>query len=254
MAHVARVKAWLKARGRRWAAGAIACLLLAGCGGGDGGDAASPTPPPGPADARAILDGAAARFETLPSFRFVYDFAGDRQPIVLNLEMERAEGRIQQPDRLAAAVSARVPRLGNLKVEVDFVGVGDESWITNPFDRSAWITLEGNPIADVLDPAAGIAAVMRTVADPQVTGEERIGGADTWRIEGTFDSGELEAFVETAEAGHTVRGVIWIGRAEPLIHRIHLRGRLSMEEPANILRRIDLSDFGGADAIEPPVP
>ncbi len=244
----------LRGLDRRWAAGALACLLLAACGGGNGGEQASATPAPAPATARALLDGAAERFGALQSFSFVYDFAGDSQPIVLNLEMERAEGSIQQPDRLAAAVSARVPRLGDLKVEVDFVGVGDESWITNPFDRSAWITLEGNPIADVLDPAAGIAAVMRTVASPQVTGEERIGGADTWRIEGTFDSGELEAFVETAEAGHAVRGVIWIGREEPLIHRIHLRGRLSADEPAGILRRIDLSDFDRADAIEPPVP
>ena len=236
-----------RTRAGTWAA-ALACLLLAACGGGgNGGGAADDAP-----DARALLERAAERFRAVESFRFVYDFDGDSAPIVLNLEMERAEGEVARPDRMRAAVRALAPQLGGIRVEVDFVGVGDSSWITNPFNREEWRALDGNPVASAFDPAAGVEAAVRAVADPAVTGAEQVGDATTWRVEGTLDSGALEAFVTDGEPGHEVRAVVWIDRERFLVRRVRLVGRLAADEPADLVRRIELGGFDQPVAIEPP--
>lgn len=235
-----------RTRTATWAA-ALACLLAAACGGGGdgGGDADAP-------DARALLERAAERFRAVESFHFVYDFDGGSAPIVLNLEMERAEGEVARPDRMRAAVRALAPQLGRIRVEVDFVGVGDSSWITNPFNREEWRALDGNPVASAFDPAAGVEAAVRAVADPIVTGAERVEDVDTWRVEGTLDSGALEAFVTDGEPGHEVRAVVWIDRERFLVRRVRLTGRLAADERADLVRRIELSGFDQPVAIEPP--
>ena len=93
---------------------------------------------------------------------------------------------------------------------------------------------------------------MRSVVEPLVAGEEQIGENAVWRIEGMLDSGDLKAFAETAEPGYTVRGVIWIGQEDSLIHRIRLEGRLGPAEPEAIVRRVELSGFDQPVTIEPP--
>lgn len=102
------------------------------------------------------------------------------------------------------------------------------------------------------DPVAGINAAVRSVADPVVTGTERVGDADAWRVEGTLDSGALDAFVSDGEPGHEVRATVWIERGRFLVRRVRLVGRLAADEPADLVRRIELSDFDRPVAIEPP--
>ncbi len=241
-----KVKGWTRARG--WAAAALACLLLAACDGGGG------TTNTESLDVDALLDRAVTRFMELTSFHFYHDFDGETAPIVqFDLDMERVEGDVVVPDQLRASVLAKVGQLGGINVNVTVVAIADEAWITNPFDTSQWLPMEGgNPIGDIFDPVEGIATVIRSVVDPRVTGEEQIEGIATWRIEGLLDSGDLDAFALSAIAGYEVRGMIWIGQEDDLIHRMRLEGRLQPDEPEGIVRRVDLSEFDQPITIEPP--
>ena len=229
-----------------WAGLALACLLLVSC--SKQGDAAIDAP-----EASDLLERAAARLDEVLSFHFVLDHEAGRSPIVLNLAMERAEGDVLRPDRLRAEVKAVVQQLGSLKVEVTVVAVGEDAWITNPFSRDAWVAIPGsNPLAEIFDPAAGVTSVLRGVRDARVTGEERVDGYLTWRVEGTVDGGDLESFTPAAEEGYEVVGVVWIDQEDDLVRRIRLEGPLGFEDDGDVVRLLELSDFDKSIEIELP--
>ncbi|MXZ87361.1 MAG: LppX_LprAFG lipoprotein [Dehalococcoidia bacterium] len=243
----------VKGQARTWLLGlALAgCLALVACGGGDGdgGEQSIET-----LDVQELLDSAVIQFTELESFHFALDFGGDTSPLEqLSIDMEKIEGDVIIPDKLKAAVKAKVRSMGGINVNVSLVGVGEEAWVTNPFDPSVWLELEsGNPLNGLFNPSDGVAAVIRGAADPAVTGEEVLEGVDTWKVTGTIDSGDLTAFLDTAESGYPVAGTIWIGKADNIIYRIHLVGQLTAAEPVDIVRNLTFSSFNDVEPIEPP--
>ncbi len=229
------------------------CLALVACGGedGDGGGGEQSIES---LDVQELLDSAVIQFTELESFHFALDFGGDTSPLEqLSIDMERIEGDVIIPDKLKAAVKAKVRSMGGINVNVSLVGVGEEAWVTNPFDPTVWLELEsGNPLNGLFNPSDGVAAVIRGAADPAVTGEEVLEGVDTWTVQGTIDSGDLTAFLDSAEPGYPVAGTIWIGKADNIIYRIHLVGQLTAAEPVDIVRNLTFSSFNDVEPIEPP--
>ena len=229
----------------------LGCLALAACGGdGDGEEEASAET----LDVTVLLDSAVIQFTELESFHFALDFDGDTSPMEeLSIDMQTIEGDVIIPDKLDARVQAKARQFGGINVNVALVGIGEDAWVTNPFDQSMWLPLEGgNPLNGLFNPSDGVAAVIRGAANPTVTGEEEIEGVATWRVEGTIDSGDLTAFLDSAEPGYPVNGTIWIGKADNIIYRIYLLGRLTAEEQPEILRRLNFSNFNDVEPIEPP--
>ena len=229
----------------------LGALALVACGGGDddGGEQDIES-----LDVKELLDTAVIQFTELESFHFALDFDGNTSPMEeLSVDMETIEGDVIIPDKLNAKVQAKARQFGGINVNVSLVGIGEDAWVTNPFDQSMWLPLEGgNPLNGLFNPSDGVAAVIRGAANPTVTGEELIEGVATWMVQGTIDSGDLTAFLDSAEPGYPVTGTIWIGKTDNLIHRIYLLGRLTAEEPADILRRLTFSSFNDVEPIEPP--
>src|SRR3712207_215387 len=99
---------------------AIATVVVA-CGDDGGRDqAASGTATGTPArpDPSALAMQAADQIEATTSFHFLLQHENGGTPIVLNLEMTRAEGDLVKPDRLRADVEAVGKQLGNAHVQV----------------------------------------------------------------------------------------------------------------------------------------
>lgn len=243
----------VKSRARLWflAFALLGALALVACGGGDddGGEQGIES-----LDVTVLLDGAVMQFAELESFHFALDFNGETSPMEeLAIDMETIEGGVIIPDKLNAQVKAKVTQMGGLNVNVSLIGIGEDAWVTNPFNQSEWLPLEGgNPLNGLFNPSDGVAAVIRGAANPTVTGEETIDDVPTWMVEGTIDSGDLTAFLDSAEPGYPVTGTIWIGKTDNLIYRIHLLGQLTAEEPVDILRRLNFSGFNDVEPIEPP--
>lgn len=212
--------------------------------------AATPSRP----DPAALARQAADQIEALKSFHFLLQHENGGTPIVLNLEMTRAEGDIVKPDRLRADVEAIARQLGNANVKVKVVNVGDRAVISNPFNVRQWVPLPGeNRLADIFDPGAGTTAALRAAKDLTITGEETLNGVKVWRVEGNVEATALSAVASTiAEPGYTAKGTAWIGQAKPLVHRIRLEGPLGSQDPPNIVRIIDLSKFDENVTIELP--
>ena len=243
-----------RARFWGWAAVAVACVALVACGGGDGDDDGGGEA--GPPDVAELLDSAVGQFLEMQSFHFALDFDGETSPMEqLSVDMETIEGDVILPDQLDAKVRAKARQFGGINVNVNLVGVGEDAWVTNPFDQTMWLPLEGgNPLNGLFNPSEGVAAVIRGAANPMLAGEEEIDGVLTWMVEGTVDSGDLTAFLDSAVPGYDVKGTIWIGKDDNIIYRIHLLGQLTAEEPVDILRRLSFSSFNDVEPIEPPLP
>lgn len=232
-------------------------IVLAACGNDDAGDegqtgAASATPAaPDPA---TLAMQAADSIEAVKSMHFLLQHENGGTPIVLNLEMTRAEGDLVKPDRLRADVEAVARQLGNANVKVKVVNVGDKAVITNPFNTRQWVPLPGsNRLADIFDPGAGTTAALRAAKDLRIAGEETLNGVKVWRLEGNVDATALSAVASTIAApGYTAKGIAWIGQAKPLVYRVRLEGPLGPDDPPNIVRIIDLSKFDENVTIELP--
>jgi hypothetical protein len=231
---------------------ALALAAPAACG-DDKRQGAQATATSGPPDPAALLRQAADRMEQVNSFHFVLDHEAGTSPITLgtglSLTMSRAEGDVQQPDRLRADVTAT---LGGVRVNFKLVSVGDATKFTVPFAPNRWQDLPtGTKLRDVFDPAAGTTAALRNVRDAQIAGEDTIDGKRVWRITGTVDAGNLTAIAPIAQPGYTAKATVWIGRDDPLVYRIRLEGPLGPDDTPGVIRRLDLSRFNETISITP---
>jgi LppX_LprAFG lipoprotein len=244
----------MKARAAVTLLAALAALAALACNDDKGSKQAGSATPPAQPDPAVLARQAADQVEALKSFHFLLEHENGGTPIVLNLLMTRAEGDIVKPERLRADVDATATTLGNARVKVQVVNVGDKAVISNPFNPRAWVPLPGqNRLADIFDPGAGTTAALRAATNLRLAGEETIGGTKVWRVEGDVDAGALSAVATSvAEPGYTVKGTAWIGQEKPLVYRVRLEGPLGSKDPQNIVRKIDLSKFDDNVSIELP--
>ncbi len=219
---------------------------LAACGGKKEAAQATPTPRPDP---RTLLNEAADRVEQAKSFHFVLEHERGSTPIVLQLQMTRAEGDVVKPDRLRADVDAQ--RSG-VRLKLKLVSIGDQSKISNPFNPSQYVDLPtGTRLSDVFDPAAGTTAALRGVKDPQVSGEETLDGRKVWRVDGTVDAASLAALVTLAESGYSAKGTVWIGQETKEVYRVRLEGPLGSQDTQDVVRVLTLSRYNESVTITP---
>ena len=125
--------------------------------------------------------------------------------------------------------------------------------MTNPFSREWQPLPAGTTISAIFDPAAGIQAVAGSLQEVRVVGVEKVGGDNTYLLEGQIDSGVLKAAVPIAEPGLTVNVKVWVGVDDYNIRQVRLEGPFASGEPENIVRILILSNFDEPVSIEPPV-
>jgi hypothetical protein len=216
----------------------VAVLLLSGCGGGSEDTSA---------DAAKLLTDAAARMERVQRFHYLLEHENGTTAIVSGVQMSRAEGDVDGPERMRATILGRV---GTINLETGIVILGADSWFQNPLTRR-W-ERQTISIDQVFDPQDGVVALMRRAQAPRVAGTDRIGDVEVRRVEATLDSADLTLLPGEPVPGKKVNVAAWIGRSDPLVHRIELRGAAAESEPADILRRITLTRFDEAVTIDPP--
>lgn len=225
----------------------VALPLAAACGGD--GEEAGPTPASLPPP-EEILPKVVERVGALKSFHFRLEHEGGLSPIPLGLKLKTADGDVIVPDRMQAELEAEA---GGALVRVEVIGIGEEGWITNPFSREWQPLPKGTTISAIFDPAAGINAIAGSLQEVSVVSVEKVGGHETYLLEGQVDSGVLEAAAPIAEPGLTVTVKVWVDIEDYTIRQVRLEGPFAPEEPAAIVRILFLSKFDEPISIEPPV-
>jgi hypothetical protein len=222
--------------------GLAVALLLVACGGGDSSEPATEK------SASDILEDASKAAADVDSFHFKLSHQNGSTPLPLNLSLESAEGDIVVPDKLKADVKAEA---AGINVSVKIIGIGNQTWVTNPFTRD-WQRLGGTNIRDFADPAALVTGILPAVKDPQIAGREEVDGTSTYKLTGTIDSAALSDSLGIAEPGQTVTVEAWIGVEDSLPRRVKLIGRLTEDERENVTRQVDLSRYNQPVDIQQP--
>jgi LppX_LprAFG lipoprotein len=222
---------------------------LAACG-GDDDDTEPEEEATSEETAQEFLASAADALEEVASFHFLLTHENGGTEIVLDLEMQRAEGDIITPDRLRAQVEADGP--GGIDVNVEVIAIGEEFFFENPFG-GGFIDADFS-IQDILDPTQGAISLMRSAPENAEFGDnEEIAGVETRTVTATIDSGEFDTLIPAADPGLPVEVTLWIGAEDRLPYRILIIGPLNEDEPDDIERLIDISNYNNVDVqIEPP--
>jgi hypothetical protein len=212
-------------------------------------DDADDSPPQADVDPATLLERSADAVQEAGTFHFNLTHQNGTTPLPLNLQLVSAEGDFEVPGRLAAEVRARAA--GGINVSVDIIAIDDQTWITNPFTRD-WQRLPGASLRDLADPGTLVTTLLPLVMNPTVSDGGEVDGVETLRVEGTIDSGELREALSFARPGHTVRVEAWIGEEDSLPRRMRLTGALVSDEDEDVVRQIDLTNFGDPVQIDPP--
>jgi hypothetical protein len=238
---------------------ALILSLLVGavaCGGDDkkdttptaGSGSGQATPPPRP-DPKTLVNEAADKLEQAKSFHFVLEHEKGSTPIVLMMQMTRAEGDVVRPDRLRADVDAQ---FAGQKLKVRLVSIGDSAKITSPLNPNRFQDLPaGTRVSDIFDPAAGGSAALRNAKDPQITGDETLDGKKVWKVQGDVDAGTLTALTALAEPGNIVKGTAWITQDTHEVYRIRLEGPLGAEDTREVIRVLTITRYNENIEITP---
>lgn len=215
------------------------------------------------AEARAILEGAAAAMAEVQSFQFRLSTEQGQTVIMDTLELKGVVGAVQRPDRFQATVSASV---AILDVDVEVVGIGTRVWVKNPVSGATggeeYIEVDLSEVgaeqalAELANPDRILLRAVDYLENPVVRGVDEIDGVTTTVIEGTFDpndafgltSGTPEAVEAAAteaasEAGLELAGpvptLIWVD-GDGLVRRIRVEGPVLTSESSDVVRRLDL--------------
>mgnify|MGYP003921804975 CR=1 FL=1 len=219
---------------------ALLMVLVPGC----RRDQAGPT-----VDPADLLRAAADRLEQVKSFHFVLTHESGGTLILQGMLLTRAEGDVARPDQIKAQLS--VQGMG-AALQLQFIGIGNDAWLSNPFNPALWQRLPDVTADDVLDLEA-LPQVLRQVRDARLVGEEPLDGAPSYHLQGTLGSADLVALVPSGtEPGLEVTVDLWIDKDDPLLRRVVVTGALTATEPATMTRTLELSSFDEPVTIAPP--
>ena len=227
------------------ALGVLLVGLAAGCGGDEGSE--GPT-------GEEIVAQAADAFASTPSFHLVYDLV-NAPPAGSGLRLTHADGDVEVTDGEQKGIDLAVAgTFSGIPLESQLVIVENDGYLKDPL-TGAWRELDVTQVPGAFfDLIEGVPAVLGSVQDIERAGDEQVGGVATYRLRGTITARELAAFLGNTPSDRLVPVELWVGQDDSLIRRIEVEGPVEENEPDDVTRRVELSDFGKSVQIERPVP
>ena len=165
--------------------------------------------------------------------------------------LSSASSTVQLPDQSDTTFKVKQ---GDFLVDVRVVSIGGHVYLRLPFSRfqelSADQASELPNLSRLLDPNAGLPAVLAAGKDPTYQGRERVGGVDCDKVTATYTAAQVGELLGATPAGD-VRATIWSGHSDHLVRRVVLLGPL-LEAGKDVQVQVDLHDFNQPVTITSP--
>ena len=202
-----------------------------------------PTPASGqPQNPREILQLSVSRLLALDSVTFTLDQQKGTTRLFPGLEMSKASGLVNIPDKVSISVEAELAFPRSF-VEIKIVTIGDQAYITD-FLSGEWRQVS----PDALPVSFGslgetLADIIEAVEAPVLVGPERVGGRETHHIKGTIQSEALSGLVPGAGQGSSVDLDIWLDQSENQLVQAVIVGKVVPTDIPDARRLLTLDEF-----------
>ena len=210
-------------------------------------DTPVPTPTPTVEERLAVVGESIANME---SAKFSMVDETGTGALFFGTTFKSMEAEVEAPDSVKMQVEVETPNFGF--VQISIVKVGEQAFLK--FSKDApWSPIPTNQVPFEF---AGMAVVFstlpRTIQDATITGREEMQGAQTIRIEGGIDSGELLPLITSGDPGYPITLTLWIDEAEALLRQVRLAGQVYDEDGPETTRLLVIEDINVPVDIELP--
>ena len=234
---------------RRWIC--VPALLLLALFVACGAEPPTPTPTPEPVDPREVLQRTVGELMALQSVSFDLEHVVGTTSILPGVLMNRAYGRAMVPGAFEVTVESELlfPRS---YLEIGMVSVGGASYMTNVLSGE-WEEVDAGTLPiNLTQLGVTLAGIVEQVQSPELLGEERVEGTDTYRIAGGIVSEALKELVPTAGTGFPVSLEIWIDRESGMLRQARITGQVVVTDVEDAERLLTLEGANEPVTIEPP--
>ena len=152
--------------------------------------------------------------------------------------LKSVEGEVQSPDRAQILVDVEAPGLGF--VEIGILAVGDEAYMK--FSKDApWLSL---PLEQVPFKFQGmgvtLSELLPVMKDTAITGQERVGGADTIRIDGNVASEDMSDLITSVDPGYAITLTWWLDETEHTLRQFRIAGQVFKDDAPETSRLLTI--------------
>lgn len=196
-----------------------------------------------------ILSKASDALKKVTSVHFRLVSTNGMMAIGTGLVAKTIEGDVVSPDKLKGTA---VSTFGRLTVDVSFIVIGSQEYITNPISKQWQPVPSAVSAPNLLDPDHGAPALLKAVTDPTKEANETVDGTVCYHVTGKIAAALIAGLVGAAGTPNTLVGDILVGTNDFLVRQIRLAGPIATNEPPGIQRTLTLSDFNEKVTIEAP--
>jgi hypothetical protein len=223
-------------------------LILASCQSGCGNTTSikKPSLPTAP----QLINRAQDVIQQVKSYHFNLATTHPGTPTSSSIQINKADGDIQVPDKLQAKANAIV---FGFAVTTQYIAIANRQYYTDPL-TGLWTQTD-----QLMDPRTltnrrtGIAGILGHIQQPTTPTNSNVGGIPCWNINGKLDAQYLSAITgQMTQAGNIVNTTVCIGKSDNLLYLISMRGITIRGDIAQTIRTFMLSQFNKAiNIIEP---
>ena len=226
---------------------ALAVAVTLAC----GAPTPAPTPTQEPVDPRKELQRTVQRLTALQSASFDLEHIVGSTNLLPGVIMHRAYGQAVVPGRFEVTVESELlfPRS---YLEISMISVGESAYMTNVLNGE-WgeVPPETLPI-NLSDFGSTLAEIVDKVQDPELLGEEEIGGSGAYHIAGAVMSEDLMVLVPSAATGFSVALEVWVEKDTGALRQALITGQVVATDVVDAQRKLTLDDINQPVTIKPP--
>lgn len=221
---------------------ALSAIVIAACS-SEPSDDTCQTPP-----AEDIVAKSQFAMANVESFNFKLTHPEGATSVGGGLTVRNAEGSVIGSQRMQLEAEAD---LGRLFVRVEAIVIQGETWMTNPITGN-WNKLAPNDSPfGFLDPPVLVSNILGDVSEACYFESDQ--SDDEVVITAKVASESMAPLVGVVQEGSTLDVRLTFDRETSTLTSARITGILQMEDEANFVRLIELSDFDSEITIEPPL-
>ena len=223
----------------------LAVILAIACG------VPTPTPTPEPVDPKEELQRTVQRLIDLRSASFDLEHIVGTTNLLPGVIMHRAYGRAVVPGQFEVTVESELlfPRS---YLEIGMISVDGAAYMTNVLNGEWAEVPPGSLPINLADFGSTLAGIVEKVQDPELLGEDEIGGVRAYRIAGDVMSEDLVVLVPAAATGYRVALEIWIEKETGALRQALITGQVVATDVIDAQRKLTLDDIDQPVTISPP--